>query len=251
MHARGFTDKGITAVCPCTVKICLTNCQYIHCWSASGGGSCLLMQKGFQIKDPKTHMNADPQFSDLLKQSWHHQWHANFTKVLEAHDSLKRSLFFTTRAFRVFKNYLRLKFGHWVGIASMYKDISDQCQQSGTVFGRVTCLCAGSLFSVNLLHSLASRFLQRTALGHGLWCRFRLRFVGLGNHRGDLHVAALDLLLHVREIGCRDVKLCVQLHVHQMKSHLAPQCCHGLVLPDLPHASTQSNKWGNEMKQTP
>ena len=43
----------------------------------------------------------------------------------------------------------------------------------------------------------------------------------------------------------------MQLHVHQVKTHLAPQCCHGLVGLDLPHASPQSNKYNNEMKQTP
>jgi hypothetical protein len=57
------------------------------------------------------------------------------------------------------------------------------------------------------------------------------------------------LLLHVREIGCRDVKLSVQPHVRQMMSHFAPQCCHGLVVLDLATASPQSNKLGNDRKQ--
>ena len=32
-------------------------------------------------------------------------------------------------------------------------------------------------------------------------------------------------------------------------SHLAPQCCHGLVVLDLPTASPQSNELGNDMKR--
>ena len=39
---------------------------------------------------------------EILKQSWCHQWHATFIKILETHDSLKRIfLFLTTGAFRV------------------------------------------------------------------------------------------------------------------------------------------------------
>ena len=170
-------------------------------------------------------------------------------RILETHDNFKKNLFFSTGAFQVLSYNLCLKFRHCVGTASTYIPDRRQCQQSKNVFSSDLCLCAGSLLSVNLHHSLASWPLQHIALGSWLWCRFRLRFVGLGNHRGDLCVAALDLLLHVREIGCRDVKLSVQPHVRQMMSHFAPQCCHGLVVLDLPTASPQSNELGNDMKR--
>ena len=255
MHAHRYHDKRITAMCPCAVKICLTHCRYIHCSSASGGVSCLLMQNWLPQKAKKnTH-----KCHECTLQNW-----TSETKLMppmachfhkdtgDAWQPQKNFVFLPQAHFGSWATCLSLKFRHCVGIASIHIDISDrrQCQQSKTVFSSDRCLCTGSLFSVSLLHCLASGLLQCIALGSWLWRRFRLRFVhGLGNHRGDLHVAALDLLLHVREIGCRDVKLRVQLHVQQMMSHLAPQCCHGLVVLDLATASPQSNKLGNDRKQ--
>ena len=108
-------------------------------------------------------------------------------RILETHDNFKKNLFFfSTGAFQVLSNNLCLKFRHCVGTASTYIPDRRQCQQSKNVFSSDLCLCAGSLLSVNLHHSLASWPLQHIALGSWLWCRFRLRFIGLGHHRGGL-----------------------------------------------------------------
>ena len=170
----------------------------------------------------------------------------------------RRISFFYTRR-RVLSYNLCLKFRHVVDIASTYIPDRRQCQPSQKRFSSDSCLCAGSLLSVDLFHSFGSWFLECIALGSSLPSRWIIRFllclrcltkaIGSAYHRGDLCVAALDLLLHVCEIGSRYVKITVQLHVLEMKPHLAPQCCHGLVVLDLPTASPQLNESGNDMKQ--
>ena len=170
-------------------------------------------------------------------------------RILETHDNFKKNLFFFDRRISGLEQQSVLEISTLRQHCFYLHTRPKIMPTIKKVFSSDLCLCAGSLLSVNLHHSLASWPLQHIALGSWLWCRFRLRFIGLGHHRGDLCVAALDLLLHVREIGCRDVKLSVQPHVRQMMSHFAPQCCHGLVVLDLPTASPQSNELGNDMKR--
>ena len=122
-------------------------------------------------------------------------------KILELCDSMQRDKFvFLPQA------HFGLELQSVLGISTLHRhyyhvqDIINQCKHSKPVFSRTTWLCTGSLFCVSLLHRLGSWFFQRTAESIWLWCRGLIRFLGLGHHRGDPHVAALDLLLHVREI---------------------------------------------------
>ena len=122
-------------------------------------------------------------------------------KILELCDSMQRDKFvFLPQA------HFGLELQSVLGISTLHRhyyhvqDITNQCKLSKTVFRRTTWLCTGSLFCVSLLDRLGSWFLQGTAKSVWLWCRDLIRFLGLGHHRGDPHVAALDLLLHVREI---------------------------------------------------